>query len=149
MYCTKNDILNELNEEELIQICDAVHLTGAEQTAKVDGKVNQAIEDACSKIDSYAGVKYAVPLATQFVTKTVRKSSAIITLYYLWSSRSSKTGMDETVKDNFEKEIAFWKDVSKGIASIGVDPPPANNSLKNAKVVSNERVFTNKTMNGF
>ncbi|MDP1675660.1 MAG: DUF1320 domain-containing protein [Bacteroidota bacterium] len=143
MYCTQADILKEVTPDEL------AGLTGANGTVIDTSKVTQAIEDAQSLIDSYAAIQFAVPLSGTYITQRVRKSCAIISLYYLWSNRSNKVGMDDVVKDNFEREVSFWEDVAKRKATIGIDPPPANNSVRNAKVSSNERVFNKDSMTGF
>jgi phage gp36-like protein len=143
MYCTQADILKEVTPDELAE------LTGASGTVIDTPRVTQAIEDAQSLIDSYAAIRFAVPLSGDYITPRVRKSCAIISMYYLWSNRSNRVGMDEVVKDNFEREVSFWKDVSKGTATIGIDPPPANNIVRNAKVSSNDRVFNKNTMSDF
>jgi phage gp36-like protein len=111
------------------------------------GTIDQAIEDADNMIDGYCALKFSVPFAT--VPGRVNTGSAIIARYNLFETRAASVGMPDAVRQAFEDEISFWKDVSTGKASPGVDPPPKSNSLTNAKVTSNPRVFTRDSTRGF
>lgn len=113
----------------------------------VQDVIDTAIEDADAVIDGYCAVKYSVPFAT--IPTRVKTGSAKIATYNLFEKRSAQVGMPDSVRQSYEDEIAFWKDVAKGIASLGIDPPPTQSSATGAKVVGNDRVFTKDSMKNF
>ncbi len=109
--------------------------------------IDTAIEDADAVIDGYCAMKYSTPFAT--VPARVKTGSAKIATYNLFEKRSAEVGMPESVRQSYEDEIGFWKDVAKGIASLGIDPPPTQSSATGAKVVGNDRTFTKGSMRSF
>ena len=132
-YCTKTDILEQLEEDVLIQ------LTDDEDAGVVDeGKVTRAIADADAEIDSYCGTKYDVPFST--VPVMIRKMSVDIAIYNLYARRR---GAPEDRKERYDDAISFLKDISKGIASLGGDGPSADDdSGPEATTVKSDRVFS-------
>lgn len=148
-YCTQNGITPgdimpvRISESQLLQLA-----TEDDTVDVVDQSViEDAIEAADAEIDSYCAVKYSVPFST--VPKRIKNLSADIATYNLFKKRSATVGMPESIRDSYEDAIAFLKDVSAGKASLGIDPPPTNNSVTNAKVKSNDRVFTRDSMKDF
>jgi phage gp36-like protein len=148
-YCTQigiepGDIMPaRISESQLLQLA-----TEDDTVDAIDqGVIDDAIEAADAEIDSYCAVKYSVPFST--VPKRIKNLSADIATYNLFKKRSATVGMPESIRDSYEDAIAFLKDVSAGKASLGIDPPPASNSVTHAKVKSNDRVFTRDTMKGF
>jgi len=132
-YCTKTDILEQIEEDVLIQ------LTDDEDAGVVDeDKVTRAIVDADAEIDSYCGTKYDVPFST--VPVMIRKMSVDIAIYNLYARRR---GAPEDRKERYDDAISFLKDVSKGIASLGGDGPSADDdSGPEATTVKSDRVFS-------
>jgi len=132
-YCTKADILEQLEEDVLIQ------LTDDDDAGVVDeGKVTRAIADADAEIDSYCGTKYDVPFST--VPVMLRKMSVDIAIYNLYARRR---GAPEDRKERYDDAISFLKDISKGIASLGGDGPSADDdSGPEATTVKSDRVFS-------
>lgn len=109
--------------------------------------IDTAIEDADAVIDGYCAMKYSVPFAT--VPTRVKSGSATIATYKLFEKRAASVGMPEAIRQSYEDEIGFFKDVSNGVASLGIDPPPAANTQTGATVKSNDRVFTKDSLRGF
>jgi len=132
-YCTKTDILEQLEEDVLIQLTD-------DEDAGIvdDDKVTRAIVDADAEIDSYCGTKYDVPFTT--APAMIRKMSVDITIYNLYARRR---GAPEDRKERYDDAISFLKDISKGIASLGGDGPSADDdSGPEATTVKSDRVFS-------
>ena len=132
-YCTKTDILEQLEEDVLIQLTD-------DEDAGIvdDDKVTRAIVDADAEIDSYCGTKYDVPFT--MAPAMIRKMSVDITIYNLYARRR---GAPEDRKERYDDAISFLKDISKGIASLGGDGPSADDdSGPEATTVKSDRVFS-------
>lgn len=147
-YCTQSgvtpgDIMPaRISQAQLLQLTSETDVVDDIDQAVIDN----AIEEADAVIDSYCGVKYSVPFTTP--TTRVKSLSATIAVYNLFEKRSALVGMPESIRTSYEDAIAFLKDVSTGKASLGIDPPPANNTLTSAKVSSNPRVFTRDSLSG-
>lgn len=145
-YCTQTGITDgdimpgRISEDQLLQ------LTSENDTVDQD-VIDDAIESADAEIDSYCGVKYSVPFAT--VPTRVKSLSADMATYYLFKKRAALVGMPESIRQSYDDAIAFLKDVSRGTASLGVDPAPTKNSATTLKVNSNDRTFSKGSMNSF
>ena len=132
-YCTKADILEQLEEDILIQLTDDDDAGDVD-----DDKVTRAIADADAEIDSYCGTKYEVPFSP--VPVMVRKYSVDIAIYNLYARRR---GAPEDRKERYDDAISFLKDVSKGIATLGGDAPSGDDeSGPEATTVKSDRVFS-------
>lgn len=129
-----------ISEAQLLQL-------STEDDVVVQSVIDDAIEAADSEINSYCGVKYSVPFTT--VPNRVKNLSADMATYNLFKKRSATVGMPEPIRQSYEDAIAFLKDVSRGIASLGIDPEPAASSTTTIKTSSNERQFTTTKLNGF
>ena len=139
-YCTKSDILEQLDEDVLIQ------LTDDEDTGSVDDdKVTRAIVNADAEIDSYCGTKYAVPFTT--VPDIILAVSVDIAIYNLYARRK---GAPESIEKRYNSRIAFLKDVSKGTATLGKDDPDGAPSDQNTpEISSSDRVFSRDKLKGW
>ncbi len=139
-YCTKTDILDQMDEEVLIA------LTDDDDTGLVDDtKVTKAIADADAEIDSYCGVRYSVPFAT--VTGIIRKLSVEFAIYNLYARRK---GVPDDRKERYDNGTRFLRDVSKGMVSLGADDPDTPPSDKDKpQFASSERIFSRDKMEGF
>lgn len=138
-YCTLADIKGRISEEVLIQLTDD-HEVGLVDAAIV----NAAILDADSEIDGYCGTRYAVPLSP--VPPRIRKCSAVIAVYNLFGRR---TAAPEEVTARYKNEVAFLRDVSKGLVSLGQDEPVAGASPDEPGISSQARVFSRDKLKGF
>lgn len=141
-YCTIDDISpTKLSEEELSRLTDE-----EPNVINID-VVEQAIFEADSIIDSYLGKKLKVPIES--VPDRVVHLSTTIAIYLMWSRRSNRSGMDETVRQNYEDAIKFLEQFAEGLVSIGIDPPPVASSSQGAKSTANDRTFTKDSLKGF
>lgn len=151
MYCTLTDISKLLPEETIIQLMDDENLKPSSinpadtDHAAIIGRIDEAIETADSEIDGYCAVKYTVPFAT--IPRVITGLSVEIAIYYLYARRT----VPERIEKRYEKAVARLKDISRGLLTLGIDPPPAASSTEGAesnKPVS-DRIFTRDKMQGF
>ena len=100
-YCTKADILEQMEQDVLIQLTD-------DDDAGVvdDDKVTRAIANADAEIDSYCGTKYTVPFTT--VPPIILTVSVDIAIYNLYARRR---GAPETIKERYDDRIAFLEKI--------------------------------------
>ena len=131
-YCTKSDILEQLDEDVLIQLTDDV-----DAGIVNDDAVTRAIADADSEIDSYCGAHYEVPFET--VPSMVRKLSVDIAIYNLYARRK---GAPEDRKQRYDSAIRFLRDVSSGKASLGATAPDDSDGGPEATTKKSDRAFT-------
>jgi len=141
-YCTFDDIKKLLPEETVIQLTDdeGLGVVNAE-------RVEEAIDSADAEIDGHIGGRYSVPLAT--VTALAKKLSVDIALYNLYSRTVGE--MPELRRDRYKEAIRFLEAVSRGTASLGVDPEPSAPSDVGAETnkTTEDRVFTRGSLEGF
>lgn len=138
---TPGDIMPaRISEQDLLQ------LTSENETV-VQSVIDDAIEAADAEINSYCAVRYAVPFSS--VPLRIKNLSADMAVYYLFKKRAATVGMPDPIRESYEDAIAYLKDVSKGIASLGIDPAPTAQSSSNVRFNSNERQFTKSTLNNF
>ena len=117
-YCTTSDIENRLTQTELRQ------LTDLDGNGTVNaGVVAAAIARADALIDSYVGRRYDVPLSP--VPDVVQNASADLVIYLMQKDRQSVT---DDVKKSHDDWINWLKDVAKGNATLGIEPPPGESS---------------------
>jgi len=150
-YSTLTDIKNLLPEETIIQLTDDENLKpGAINPDDADhaliiGRVDEAIGAADAEINGYCAVKYTVPFSS--VPRLVNGLSVEIAIYYLYARRT----VPERIEKRYEKAVARMKDISRGLLSLGIDPPPApvsSGGAESNKPVS-DRVFTRDSLKGF
>lgn len=141
-YCTKSDILEQIEEDILID------LTDDDDVGSVDeDKVTRAIADADAEIDSYCGTRRPVPFTT--VPDIVRKLSVEFAIVNLYARRK---GIPKSRQKRYDNGIRFLRDVSKGDASLGADDPDGSPPDTNAPQMSSSnpaRIFSRNTLKGF
>lgn len=142
MYSALDDIKKLIPEDTLIQLTDDDGIGTVNQ-----GRVDEAIVQADSEIDSYCGGRYSVPFAT--VPGIVKKISVDIAIYNLYSRRVEV--LPETRADRYKNAIRQLEGISKGVISIGVDPAPsaATQSSNTVQVETSEKIFSRDKMTGY
>src|SRR5574340_694969 len=132
-YCTQEDLVKLLPEAEMAQLTAE---TGGAPDAAV---VSEAIAKAAAEIDAYLAVRYVLPLTE--VPAQVKHLAVDMAIYHLYSRRGVESPMR---MKNYEKAVAFLKDVAGGRAEIigatGVEPPGAEGQV--VEVSSSTRVFS-------
>ena len=139
-YCTKTDILENVDEAVLIQLTDE---TG---TGSVDDdRINKAIEKADAKINSYCGA-YKLPFdPVPSVIKSLSEDIAIYNLFKL------KQAVPEDLVKAYDDAVKFLKDIQKGVAGLGAQPipeaPDEGGYSGSSKVSTRTKIFDTDTMN--
>ena len=152
-YCTLNDIKALLPEQVIIELTDD-EMSGmtaieesADDCAAVMERIRTAITTADAEIDGYCAARYAVPFGT--VPAVIKGLSVEIAIYYL----QARKGAPEKIVNRYEKAVARLRDISKGVLTLGVDPPPAESTAQADSAACNktgeDRVFTRDKMRGF
>lgn len=151
-YCTLTDIKNLLPEETLIQLTDDENLHPAsilasdQQHQAIIGRIDEAIAAADAEIDGYCAGRYSVPFSP--VPPVVKGLSVEIAVYYLYKRRT----VPERIETSYDKAVARLKDISKGLMTLGVAPPPAaaaDGDSVGVNCSAEDRIFTRDTMKGY
>jgi len=115
MYCTIDDIKEQLPERELIQLTDDA------RTGEVDPSVaNRAIEDAVAVIDGYVAKKALVPLNP--APAIIRKICVDFAICNLHARRMDE--IPEAQKERCEQGHKMLVLYSKGQITLGLQPAP-------------------------
>jgi len=138
-YCTLDDLLEKISEEELIAITDDDGV-GVVDTARA----GRAIDDADAEIDSYCGRLYKVPFDP--VPAMIRKTAVAIAVYNLFQGRHGAP--DDRLRD-YNNAVAFLRAAAKGDVTLGVSPAPAapaETTAAAAKLSTRTKIFGSDTM---
>ena len=139
-YCTKEDILEQLPEQELITLTDDAG------TGTVDEDVvNRAITDADATIDAYCQGRYALPLNP--VPEMIRKLSVDIAIYNLYSRRNDV--MPDVRTERYKNAIRFLERVAEGKIQLGASTPQPESTANSVNLTSDERIFNRENMGGY
>lgn len=143
-YSTIEDLMKLVPRETLIQLTDDEN-TGVPAATRVE----EAIRQADSEIDSYCAMKYVVPFDP--VPEIVKKCSVDIAIYHLYSRRVED--LPPTRSERYRNAVRQLEGIGKGAISIGTGPaaePPANRdeSPENTKT-ADDRAVTKAQMAGF
>lgn len=94
---------------------------------------DKAIIDAAAEIDDYIGARYDLPLSP--TPESLGRVSCDIARYRLYTEQPT-----EEVRQRYEDAVDWLRSVSKGLISLGVVRPAANNF--GVSVASRAKVFT-------
>lgn len=139
-YATDADIVDLYGPDALV-VADRDGDGMAESPA-----VARALSSATDEIDSYLGVRYAVPLA--HVPGVVRQACVDIALYRL--ALSADVLSDEH-RRRYEDALAHLRRIAKGEATLVLpavpgDPPPGDNSPQPIVTGGPPRLFSREKM---
>ena len=108
MYAQVTDMQMRFGQEELEQLAPS-------DTDAVDqSKVESALNDAASEMDTYLGSVYSLPLADP--NPYLKTICCDIARFRLWDDAVS-----EEVRKRYEDAIAWLKKVVKGDVSLGIE----------------------------
>ena len=117
-----SDCLVALIQEDSTASYSAETITDAQ--AALDA-IDQAIGDASTLIDSYIGKHHTLPLAQNTIDESVLPSKAASVVRHMLMVH----GADEQTDNNNKAALAWLKDVSRGLASIGADDAAQDDTL--------------------
>lgn len=139
-YCTQADFSARFGADELLQ------LTDRDRDGTPDaGVFDDAVSDASAEIDSYltTGGRIALPLAS--VPPVLVRVACDIARYRLYAQRAS-----QEVLDRYNQAVQWLVNVSKGLVSLGVDPPPAASAQADDALVSTDgRTFDRDSLSDY
>lgn len=118
-YCTQTDIEARVGEAELTRLAD--HDGDDSPDATV---VEGALSAAEALMDSYLGVRFAVPVLKPDgePPEVLRARAVSLAVYFLRFGRDSVT---EDARAQHAEDLAWLQAVAAGTVSLGVQPAPA------------------------
>lgn len=143
MYCSTDDIKDQIGGETLIQLTDDEGLNEVHQ-----GRVDRAISSAGAKINGYCGGRYQVPFPAP-APDVVQEIATVIAINYLYRRRVSE--MPEVWKDAYRQAIRQLEAMEKGTFSLGVDTvsEAVSQSHASTNLDENSQTFNREKMEGF
>ncbi|MCL5769314.1 DUF1320 domain-containing protein [Acinetobacter sp. ANC5681] len=104
MYATRADLEKRFGADEIANL---------EAMQTVQGALEEALQDATEEIDSYVAVAYSLPLPE--IPSTLKRVACNITRYRLYYQQPT-----EEVDNRYKAEIAYLKDIVKGLATLPI-----------------------------
>ncbi len=137
-YITKDDLLDELGEQTLIQ------LTDNDDTGAIDdAKITKSIQHAQGVCDVYLRTRYTLPVPATPMVKTI---NADIAIFHLYKGRTlSDEGVYKVRKNANDDAIRLLTAISHGKAALDV---PATEETIEIPATS-DRILTNKSKSVF
>jgi phage gp36-like protein len=113
-YITKQDLLDELGEDKLIQLTDDDNIGEIGEK-----RVEKALGYAVGTVDTYARSRYTIPVPT---TPLVKSLCLDLAVFHLWKSRAtnSEDGPYKVRKDAHDSAIKRLCDIQSGKAALDV-----------------------------
>jgi len=112
MYSTIEDLINMFGENEIIEISSVPNVDGLNEE-----KCYRCLEQATAEIDSYIGMKVAVPLVN-YIPDVINRICCNIARYRLYDDKKTPN-----VQKEYDNEIAFLKDFRNGLVYINFENP--------------------------
>jgi len=131
-------MIDRFGEQELIE------LTDRDQLGVIDATVMaKALADADAEINAYLVARYTLPLAG--TPPILTKFAADVARYQLYDTKAT-----EQVKARYDDAVKFFKMLSSGAVSLGLDPasePVA--ATGSVKFSAPTRVFNDDSLGGY
>jgi len=144
MYCTLDDIKQQVSETTLIEITDD-NLAGEINASVID----EAILYSETLVDGYLRGRYSLPLST--VPTLIRILVADLAVFRLYSRRFH-TDMPDSINDKYKNSIKLLEQIQKDIVSLGIETAtaalPELGEYRTNKT-SDDRIFTKSFINRF
>ncbi len=139
-YCTLQDILDSMDEEEVVGYTDDYD-TG---TVNIDA-TDKAIAKADALINFHIAAKYSIPLSP--VPDIINSLAVDIAIYKISSRRAAAP---EGIRKTYEDAVKSLEKVAQGKAILpDAASAPATSSTGAVKITSDTRLFTRDDMGGF
>ncbi|HSA05727.1 MAG TPA: DUF1320 domain-containing protein [Candidatus Gastranaerophilales bacterium] len=143
MYCTLDDIKQQVQESTLIEITDD-NQANEINTAIVD----EAILYSETLIDGYLRGRYTLPLFT--IPMLITMLAVDLSIFRLYSRRFH-TDMPESINNKYKNSIKLLEQIQKGIVSLGIEiegtPPELGEYRTN--MTFQDRIFTKSMLENF
>lgn len=140
MYCTLDDILAMIDEEDVISYTDDVG-SGVMATRVTD----KAISGADALINSYLAKRYNVPVDP--VPEIIVELAVDIAIYKICSRRSQAP---EERRQKYDDAVKYLDKIASGKAVLpGAALVPASSSSGVVNITSGPRIFGRDSLKGF
>ncbi|PZU52377.1 MAG: DUF1320 domain-containing protein [Brevundimonas sp.] len=139
-YTSQQALIDKLGEQTLIQLTDRASPPTGEIDAAV---VARALSDTDAVINSYAGVRYRLPLDP--VPDLVTDLALAIAAYKL-----HVFAPDHKIKDDYDQALATLRGIAGGVPKLdaaGVETPTSG--AEGVQFIDRERPLSPETMHGF
>lgn len=159
-YCTFEELTQDIPQDVLIQLCndeERIPKSKTEDEEEVPGydltdnndpiviRINKAIEDADSEIDSFLDGNYDVPVNP--IPKRINKISRTIAKYNLYNRRT--LDLPEILLDQYKLAIKTLQGIQEGTITIGLKPESDELPIYRTNKTANDRVFSSNFLNGY
>lgn len=142
-YASREDMKIRFGEETLAQLCPPDLPDPGAAEGEPEPSLDAALSDASDLIDSYAAVRYAVPLSP--VPAPVVRWCCDIARYYLDRART-----DEAIRKAYEDALKGLADMSKGLLVFQCEGKESKNTAAGQVHMSGpRRVFSMRSMRGY
>ena len=145
-YITKQDLLDELGEQQLIQLTDSARTGGVDESV-----VDKALAFAGGTFDAYARTRYSLPVPA---TAKVKALCLDLAIYKLKKARvTTSEGIDNLRKSYYDPSIKFLEALQSGKAAL--DVPAADETTESPaipdRVLSGtvRKVFTDEKLDSY
>lgn len=118
-YCTQDDV--EDAADGLHNLIRVSTRDGEDGTAVNVARVDKAINEAQTEVDSYVAKRYAVPLGT--VPDTVRFVTSRVAFFRMLGRHVSPGDIER-----YDRDVKWLEGVSEGKIALGVTNPPPKSS---------------------
>jgi phage gp36-like protein len=140
VYCTLDDIKQQISETTLIEITDDNQANEINTTI-----VDEAILYSGTLIDGFLRGRYSIPLP--IIPVLIKIISADLSVFRLYSRRFH-TDMPESINNKYKNCIKLLEQIQKGIVSLGIekpeDPPECGEYITNKTF--RDRIFTDSVL---
>jgi phage gp36-like protein len=138
MYCTVDDIANELTAQKAAQLSN-----DADPDTLNVGLIEQYITEASDLINNYLRGRYPLPLQNNHTL--IKKVCIDIVRYELYKRRAAK--MEDDIKTFYEDALSKLNKVQRG--DIILDEGNADSRPKHIVVSERARMFTQDLLDGY
>jgi phage gp36-like protein len=134
-YCTFEDMETRIGADDLAALADYDGDAAADPEVVAD-----AIRNAEALIDSYVGVRFAVPVDPPGGCPDVLRTRAVnLAVYFLKLGRDSVT---EDARAQYEDDVRWLNQVAAGAVSLGLEPSPGESpGAATARYSTQPRLF--------
>lgn len=140
-YCTTNDIIDAITEDNLIAVTDDDNVGEIDQA-----KVDKAIARADELINNHLRLKYTVPFAAP-LPQLVNDLSTDLSIYFLYSRRL-ETKVPEGIEKRYDKAINQLQQLQKGEMVLDLVSGDQQSELRTNKSAA-DRVFDKDSLDKF
>lgn len=125
--------------------------------ADIDGRIDEAIADADTMINTYVRRYHQTPILIDTAVAstpantppTIRQASVQLAIFNLYARRRGEFELPESVVMKKTDTVAILKAIGKGELEIGDSPPPAKSAAVVARTTTATQAFTVTTLEDF